>query len=144
MARTLRRVKGETHSRLVDGERQHFMTERLWSLAEGLPVVEVPIADIAEFDQDCWFRGVAPTCRQVAQHAQRIQAADLGHPVILSSSGALMDVATGSQKRGLLARARSVPIVSQSTQILTGPSPSKGQLGHSLASLDPSGEQAGR
>lgn len=67
------------------------MTERLWSLAEGLPVVEVPIADIAEFDQDCWFRGVAPTCRQVAQHAQRIQAADLGHPVILSSSGALMD-----------------------------------------------------
>lgn len=84
-------MQGETHSRVVDGERQHFSTERLWALAAGLPVQEVPIADIPEFDQECWFHGLAPTCRQVAEHARRIQAADLRHPVILSASGGLMD-----------------------------------------------------
>ena len=84
-------MEGETHSRVINGKRQIFITQRLWTLAKGLPVRVVEIAEIAEFDQDCWFRGVAPTCRQVADHARRIQAADLRYPVILSSSGALMD-----------------------------------------------------
>lgn len=84
-------MRAENHSRVVDGRRQHFWTERLWHLSEGLPIVQVPIEDIAEFDQDCWFHGVAPTCRQVAEHARRIQAADLSFPVILSASGGLMD-----------------------------------------------------
>jgi hypothetical protein len=61
----------------VDGRRHHFWTDRLWALTRELPVREVPIDDIAEFDQDCWFHGRAPTCRQVADHARRIQAADL-------------------------------------------------------------------
>lgn len=64
---------------------------RLWRLAEGLPVIEVPIDSIAAFDQDCWFHGRAPTCRQVAEHARRIAAADLAYPVILSAGGGLMD-----------------------------------------------------
>ena len=33
----------------------------------------------------------APTCRAVAEHARRIEAADLSHPIILASDGALMD-----------------------------------------------------
>jgi hypothetical protein len=64
-------------------------------LARELPVHEVAIDDIAEFDQDCWFQGRAPTCRQVAEHARRIQAADLGFPVILASDGSLMDGESG-------------------------------------------------
>jgi hypothetical protein len=40
---------------------------------------------------DCWFHGKAPTCRQVAEHARRIDTADLTHPVILSADGSLMD-----------------------------------------------------
>jgi hypothetical protein len=51
----------------------------------------VPIAQIAEFDQDCWFDGRAPTCREVAEHSRRIQQADLARPVILASDGRLMD-----------------------------------------------------
>jgi hypothetical protein len=40
---------------------------------------------------DCWFLGKGPTCREVAEHARRINAADLTHPVILSADGGLMD-----------------------------------------------------
>ena len=81
----------EHHSHLVDGRRHHFWTDRLWVLAAQLPVRDVAIDDIAEFDQDCWFHGRAPTCRQVADHARRIQTADLRFPVILASDGSLMD-----------------------------------------------------
>lgn len=82
----------ETHSHLTPQGRAVWLTERLWRAAEGLPVRRVAIADIAEFDQDCWFvdRRV-PTCRAVAEHARRIAAADLSHPIILASDGQLMD-----------------------------------------------------
>ena len=40
---------------------------------------------------DCWFKGKAPTCRQVAEHARRINAANLSYPVLLSCGGGLMD-----------------------------------------------------
>jgi hypothetical protein len=55
-------------------------------------VQTVAIADIPEFEQDCWF-GAAhlPTCRAVAEHAKRIQFADLNYPIILSADGGLMD-----------------------------------------------------
>jgi len=51
----------------------------------------VPIAEIAELDEDCWFDGRNPTIRDVAEHARRIQEADLAHPVILAADGGLMD-----------------------------------------------------
>ena len=54
-------------------------------------MISVPIAQIREFDQDCWFDGQAPTCREVAEHARRIQQADLSHPVILAADGRLID-----------------------------------------------------
>jgi hypothetical protein len=79
------------HSRSVPGGRAFWWTERLWAAIEGLPVVQVPIAQIAEFDQDCWFDGRAPTCREVAEHSRRIERADLTKPVILAADGRLMD-----------------------------------------------------
>ncbi|MGI8417618.1 MAG: chromosome partitioning protein ParB [Nakamurella sp.] len=81
----------ETHSHPIPGGRGVWLTERLWTAAAGLPVRRVRIADIPEFDQDCWFNGVAPTCRQVAEHAARILAADVNYPVILAANGGLMD-----------------------------------------------------
>src|SRR5688500_1618336 len=61
-------VMPEKHSRPVPGGRAFYLTERLWELSAGLPVEQVPIDDIAEFDQDCWFGGAAVTCRMVARH----------------------------------------------------------------------------
>lgn len=81
----------EKHSHLVAGGRGYWWTERLWDLARELPVVTVPIDDVQEFDMDCWFDGVAPTCREVARHARRINQADLSYPVILAADGRLMD-----------------------------------------------------
>jgi hypothetical protein len=81
----------ERHTRPVPGGRAVYLTERLWKLAEGLPVESVPIDDIREFDENCWFGDGPVTCRMVARHAGLIQKADLSYPVILSSDGRLMD-----------------------------------------------------
>ena len=75
----------------MNGQRYHFWTDQLWEAARESPVREVAIDHIAEFDQDCWFHGRAPTCRQVAEHARRIQAAELRFPVTLAADGSLMD-----------------------------------------------------
>jgi hypothetical protein len=81
----------ESHSHTIPGGRGHWWTDRLWAESSDLPIVAVPIDSIAEFDMDCWFHGKGPTCREVAEHARRIDAADLTYPVILSADGALMD-----------------------------------------------------
>ena len=81
----------ENHSHMVQGGRGHWWTDRLWTASADLPIVTVPIDSIAEFDTDCWFHGKGPTCREVAEHARRINAADLTYPVILSARGGLMD-----------------------------------------------------
>ena len=52
---------------------------------------QIAIADIPEFDRDCWFHGRAPSLRDVAGHVRRIMAADLSYPIILSAGGGLMD-----------------------------------------------------
>ena len=69
----------EKHSRPVSGGRGYWWTESLWTAARGLPVYQVALADIMELDEDCWFDGRAPTCREVAEHSRRITDADLGY-----------------------------------------------------------------
>lgn len=85
-------IKAGRHSRPVAGGRGYWLAERLWNLARDLPVREVPIAAIAEFDRDCWFGADQPaTCKDVAEHARRIYDADLSFPIILAADGGLMD-----------------------------------------------------
>lgn len=85
-------ARREKHSRAIDGGRGFWWTDRLWSLVDHLPVTQVAIADIAEFDMDCWFGEKSPpTCRAVAEHAQRIERAELSFPIILAADGGLMD-----------------------------------------------------
>lgn len=79
------------HSRPVASGRGFWWTENLWRAVAGLPVVAVPIEGIAELDQDCWFDGRNPSCREVARHVRRIENADLSHPIILAADGGLMD-----------------------------------------------------
>lgn len=82
----------EKHGRTVPGGRGYWWTQRLWALAADLPVIQVSIADIAEFDLDCWFQGRhTPSVRAVAEHARRIFNADLAFQVILNAEGQLMD-----------------------------------------------------
>ncbi len=81
----------EKHSRPVSGGRGFWWTKSLWAAAEDLPVIQVALADVMELDEDCWFGGKAPTCREVAEHSRRIADADLRYPVIFAADGRLMD-----------------------------------------------------
>lgn len=108
----------ESHSHVVGGRRAHWWTDRLWVAAADLPVETVRIDSIPEFDMDCWFGGRAPTCREVAEHARRIQDADLSHPVIFSADGALMDGGHRIAKAYLLGQT-TVP----ARRFLTDPEP---------------------
>jgi hypothetical protein len=87
----------------VPGGRAFWWTEALWAASDGLPVVQVPIEQIREFNQDCWFHGRAPTCREVAEHAHRIEQAQLSHPVIIAADGISWTGDTGSPRPGLTA-----------------------------------------
>ena len=80
-----------THSRDFDGNRHVWNVERLWPQAADLPVKQVPLAQIAELDEDSWFCGKPPTIRAVADHCRRIMNADLEQPIILNADGSLMD-----------------------------------------------------
>jgi len=80
----------QRHSHLTPEGRAFWSTERLWELAAGLPIESVTVESIPEFDENCWFTN-PPTCREVAEHARQIFAADLEYPVLFSAEGQLMD-----------------------------------------------------
>ena len=82
----------QKHSRMVNGGRAVWLTERLWKLSAGLEIFSISIDKVKEFEQNCWFGpGDEPTCRAVAEHARQIADSDLSCPIILSSDGRLMD-----------------------------------------------------
>ncbi len=81
----------EKHTLIREGKRLLWYTERLWALSKDLPVRRVPINEIPEFEQNCWFQSRPPTVKEIATHAKRIFAADLSYPVILNDRGGLMD-----------------------------------------------------
>jgi hypothetical protein len=67
--------------------------DRLVELSRDLPKVLVPLAEIAELDENYWFQvgQNPPTCRTIAEHMQLIEEADLAYPIILDSSGRVFD-----------------------------------------------------
>lgn len=79
------------YSRVTAQGRLVWFVERLWHLARALPIQQIPLDQIAEFEQDCWFGAHPATCRAVADHARRIFDANLDYPIILSAEGYLMD-----------------------------------------------------
>lgn len=74
------------------GIRREWDVERLWKLAEELPVEEIAIEEIIGLDQVTWFSpDQRPTVRSVAMHARRIMNCDLSYPVILTDDGRVFD-----------------------------------------------------
>lgn len=67
--------------------------DRLIALSRELVPFDVPLADIAEIDENCWFsdRDPAPTCRAIVDHLRLMAETDDRYPIILSSDGRLMD-----------------------------------------------------
>lgn len=81
-----------THSILKDGKRYTWTVSRLWELSRDLPHFEYAVSRFEGFDEDQWYCSVhVPTIRSVLEHMQRIEAADLTYPILLSETGAVMD-----------------------------------------------------
>lgn len=77
----------------TDGRAIWFI-DGFWAAAEGLPTEELPIDQVRELDEVCWFSdlwGKRPTCRAVIEHCQRMNAADLSYPIILGPTGNVLD-----------------------------------------------------
>src|SRR5258706_1271466 len=109
----------DRHSHLTEQGRCFWYVDRLWKLAEGLPIKTVRLDSISEFDQNCWFdENYSATIRDVATHAKRIYEADLAHPIILSAKGFLMDGGHRLAKAWLLGLAEI-----QAVQFVTDPEP---------------------
>lgn len=82
----------QKHSTTTGQGSATWKTARLWELARGLPVRRVPLTELRDFKENCWFEeGEQPSCQAIALHARRIYEADLSYPVILSATGGLMD-----------------------------------------------------
>ena len=65
---------------------------RLVALSRGLPVLDHPLASIAELDEVVWFDGgERPTLRAIVEHMVLVQAVDPSHPIILAADGRVMD-----------------------------------------------------
>ena len=84
-------MRRQYHSRVVNGRTLIWDVHRLVELTRTYPVRELPLSQIAELDECFWFQGEPATCRAVALHARLIQEVDPAHPIILSSSGRVMD-----------------------------------------------------
>lgn len=71
---------------------QAWDVDRLVTLANDLPTIQIPLSAIGELDRPYWYdHGYLPTCRSIAEHARLINDADLSFPIVLSSDGRVMD-----------------------------------------------------
>jgi len=78
--------------------------DRLVSFAAGLPRRFVPLSQLGELDEAWCGDNERPTWRALVGHIKLIEEADLSFPIILSSSGAIMDGRHRLAKAALLGR----------------------------------------
>jgi hypothetical protein len=64
---------------------------RLVKLSSNLPRKRTPLSEIRELDEVWFGRDELPTWRAMLEHLRLIEEAGLAFPIILSSSGAVMD-----------------------------------------------------
>ena len=86
-------MRQQYHARPVGADTHVWDVYRLVRLSRGLEVQEIPLAQIAELDENWWYHesSQVPTPRAIAEHMALVQATDLAHPVILCAQGRLMD-----------------------------------------------------
>ena len=77
--------------------------ERLWQLAEGLPVEKIPLAEFEYvFDGKIVFDSDGITFREFVERVKAVNEVDLSHPIIMATEGWIMDGRTRLQKALLL------------------------------------------
>lgn len=86
-------LRPQYHGRHVNGHFHVWDVRSLVGLAEDLPIVDYPLAQIREIDEPYWFDGFdnKPTCRIIEEHARLIMQADLQWPILLCVDGRVLD-----------------------------------------------------
>ncbi len=86
-------MRRQYHFRQSDVGLLAWDVHRLVTLSRELPVSHVPLSSIAELDEAYWWDAGSPppTCRQVIEHMQLVEAADLQYPIIICPQGRVMD-----------------------------------------------------
>lgn len=89
----LTRLRKQYHFRPSSNGFYAWDVGRLIKLAQGLPVVEIPLSEVAELDELWWFQTEddRPTPRALAEHFRLVQDVDLSFPIVLCPQGRLMD-----------------------------------------------------
>ncbi len=65
--------------------------DRLVHLSSHLPRKRISLSEIRELEEDCFGEDESATWRVMVEHVRLIEEAELGFPIILSATGAVMD-----------------------------------------------------
>ena len=86
-------MRRQYHFRPSDAGLLAWDVYRLIAISRDLPVHRVSLSAITELDEAYWWDAGSPppTCRQVIEHMQLVEAADLQYPIILCPQGRVMD-----------------------------------------------------
>lgn len=85
-------MRKQYHFRPSDLGLPAWDVDKLVALARVRPVEDLPLASIAEVDENWWFaHGEVPTVRRVLEHLRLMEEVDLSFPVIVDPDGRLMD-----------------------------------------------------
>ncbi len=86
-------LRTQYHTRIVGLDTHTWDVHGLVQRSRGLPVISVPLSDIAEIKERWWYQDESdvPTPQSIADHMALVQQADLTYPIILCSDGRLMD-----------------------------------------------------
>jgi hypothetical protein len=89
-------MESQTFAQSRGSELLTWEVERLWRLAEDLPVKQVPLKEFRAVLETRYSRfwdqeKAAPSHLEIALYLQRVLAGDLAHPILLSAEGEVMD-----------------------------------------------------
>jgi len=86
-------MRRQYHFRQSEAGLLAWDVHRLLALSRDLPVSCIALSAVAELDEAYWWDADSPppTCRQVIEHMQLVEAADLQYPIILCPHGRVMD-----------------------------------------------------
>ena len=90
LARVLRKQYSFAHS---ERGLLAWDVHRLIVLSRTLPIVEVDLDEIFEYDEVYWYSDgdVRPTVRDFVEHMKLIESATFEHPILLGASGRVLD-----------------------------------------------------
>ena len=86
-------IRPQYHGRYTPDGFLVWDVRKLLELAADLPVIEIELDAIAEFDENWWYQSAndVPTCRSIADHFKMMRAVDIKFPILLCADGRLMD-----------------------------------------------------